>query len=369
MSQLSIACDIVGRQQFGAPPKRSSNELVSCVMHDIEEAKSQGWASTFVTLNVQGAFDTVLHNRLIWRMQAQRWPKTLLRWTSSFLKNRKIQVHFQGGATRLKELFCGVPQGSHISPLFFLLYIAEQMRSGNTISYFSYADDIGNIGFGRTIGKSAEVAQREVDGLTSWVEENAVSFNAKKSEVVQFSGPKKEEPVGVYVNGNMIELAEHIRWLGVHLDPRLNFKHHAAAWCGKALKVAQYMRRINSVMRGTTPNALITAVESCVIPVATFGARVWWPGMTRPAASRNIVPPTSHMCGLIDKAQHITLRATLPGWRTTPNVVLHREGGIPPARILLEGFRLRLVARLNPLDDRHLLRIRAYEFPKVGTLK
>lgn len=90
MSHLAIIWDISGRQQFGALPKRSATDLVSCVVHDIEGAKLQGWASTFVTLDVQGAFDTVLHNWLIWRMKNQGWPKSILRWTSSFLENRKL---------------------------------------------------------------------------------------------------------------------------------------------------------------------------------------------------------------------------------------------------------------------------------------
>lgn len=60
MSVLAIRSDIVGQQQSGALPKRSANDLVSCVVHDIEEARYQGWASKFVTLDVQGAFDAVL---------------------------------------------------------------------------------------------------------------------------------------------------------------------------------------------------------------------------------------------------------------------------------------------------------------------
>lgn len=63
------------------------------------------------------------------------------------------------------------------------------------------------------------------------------------------------------------------------------------------------------------------------------------------------------------------LRAALPMWRTTPYVVLHRDGGTPPARILLEGYRLRLSARLKFLDDRHPLRSRASVCSNVGTLK
>ena len=64
MAHLAIIWRVVGAQQFEALPKRSATDLVPCVVHEIEEARSQGWASTFVTLDVQGAFDAVLHNRL-----------------------------------------------------------------------------------------------------------------------------------------------------------------------------------------------------------------------------------------------------------------------------------------------------------------
>ena len=129
------------------------------------------------------------------------------------------------------------------------------------------------------------------------------------------------------------------------------------------------MRRLNSVKGGAAPGPLVTAVKMCVVPVATYGADVWWPGTTRLAAKGFVTPQTTHLCNLIDKAIHIALRAALPVWRTTPNAVLHRESGIPPARILLEGNRLRLAARINTLDNLHPLRDRAIVCPDVGTLK
>lgn len=191
MSHLAIVWNIVGQQQFGALPKRSATDLVSCVVHVIEGAKTQGWASTFVTLDVQGAFDAVLHNRPTWRMQAQRWPKQILPWTSSFLKSRKFQVRFSGGVTIPKELVFWVLQGSRISPLLFLLYMAKPMRSGNVTTRFSYTDDIGVLGLGRTMAASAVAAQREVDNLSNWAYQNAVLFDPEKSESVQFPGRKK----------------------------------------------------------------------------------------------------------------------------------------------------------------------------------
>lgn len=69
MSHLAVTLDFVDQQQFGALQKRSATDLVSCVIHDIEEARTQGWALNFVTLDVQGVFDAVLYNRLIWRLK------------------------------------------------------------------------------------------------------------------------------------------------------------------------------------------------------------------------------------------------------------------------------------------------------------
>lgn len=82
-----------------------------------------------------------------------------------------MQFRYQGGVTGPRELVCGVPQGSPISPLRFLLYMAESMRSGDIITRLSYADDIEITGFGNTIIESAAAVQREVDSLTGWAEE------------------------------------------------------------------------------------------------------------------------------------------------------------------------------------------------------
>lgn len=161
-------------------------------------------------------------------MQAQGWPATILRWTSSFLSNRRVQVRYQGGVTSPKKLECGVLQGSPISPLLFLLYMVEPLRSGNPRAGFGYADDIGILGIGPTSVESALAAQREVDSLLGRAKENAVSFDTGKSEVIHFKCRRQDGPVSILVNDSRIEPAEHIRWLGVHLDSKLSFKHHVA---------------------------------------------------------------------------------------------------------------------------------------------
>ncbi|KAI0992330.1 hypothetical protein K3495_g15856, partial [Podosphaera aphanis] len=173
----------------------------------------------------------------------------------------------------------------------------------------------------------------------------------------------------ISINGTTIESAEHIRWLGVYLDTRLTFKHHVETWCGKALKAAHLLRQFNSTHRGAAPAALVRAVDSCIVSVATYGADIWWPGINRPTYKGTSTPPTSTLCSMIDKAILRGLRAALPVLKTTPTVVVQREGGIPPGKILLEGNRLRLAARLQTLDNRHPLRARAALCPNTGTRK
>ncbi|KAI0999444.1 hypothetical protein K3495_g8749 [Podosphaera aphanis] len=174
------------------------------------------------------------------------------------------------------------------------------MRSGNPLSRFSYADDIGILGFGPTIAELAAAAQRE-------------------SEVVKFPGQRLESAVDINVNGTPIQLAEHIRWLGVFLDPRLNFKHHVTTWCAKVMNVAHHMRRLNPNFRGAALGQLVKTVDSCIVPVASYRADVWWPGIKRPTQRGIVTSSTTSLCYMIDKAILTGLRAALPTLRTVSN--------------------------------------------------
>ncbi|KAI1008087.1 hypothetical protein K3495_g139 [Podosphaera aphanis] len=194
------------------------------------------------------------------------------------------------------------------------------MCSGNFSARFSYADDIGILGIGRAAAESAAVAQREVDELLEWASNNAVLFDTGESEAISSQGSEEK----------------------ILLDP---------------------------VSCEAVPEPLVAAVDSCVVPVTTFAAGVWWPGLKRPTKHGDVALPTAGLYNLIDRPVRVALRAALPVWGTTPNVILHREGGIPPARILLKSSCLRLAARINSLDTHHPLRSRASICPSVGTLK
>lgn len=105
------------------------------------------------------------------------------------------------------------------------------------------------------------------------------------------------------------------------------------------------------------PAAAAKAAHACMIPVATYGAEVWYEGTTKPIpyTTRTVVPRHSYHMATIDRALRTAARAVIPVWRTTPIPVLHRETGIPPASVLLQQIQRRASLRLRLLDKAHPL--------------
>ena len=143
MAWLAITLQITGKQQFGALPLRSAIDLTTCLTHDVEAALASGSKASFLTMDVKGAFDAVLLGRLVRRLREQGWPDHLVRWVQSFASNRSVKIRLDGETGPQTAIWCGLPQGSLISLILFMLYIALLFWLGRLANRFGYANDIG----------------------------------------------------------------------------------------------------------------------------------------------------------------------------------------------------------------------------------
>ena len=117
---------------------------------------------------------------------------SLLKWIESYLKGRKQYVFYKGASSEVKEITCGVPQGSVLGPLLFLLYINDLPNISKKLNFFLFADDT-NIYYESTNLKELETTvNEELKKLSLWLNINRLALNVSKTNFVIFRSPKKK---------------------------------------------------------------------------------------------------------------------------------------------------------------------------------
>lgn len=370
IAYAAIQQRVLSSQQFGALPKRAAVDLVAALIHDIETALSAGKVATVATMDVQGAFDAILRNRLTLRLRQQGWSPPIARWAQSFMTGRSARIRLRETTTPSKPLNCGLPQGSPASPVLFMLYtqpicdvgtlqipglILQRIRGKFwPANRFGYADDTAMLRIGNTLEETTEQVENDIQALIAWGHDNAISFDYEKTEVMHFSRKKNTISPPVRHGDHLIEPKEALRWLGLWLDRKLTFKAHVTKWASTAGTVANILKSITGSSYGPSPAYARQAVKACVEPMLLYGLEAWFPGFTNQGKSTS----TGYLADRMNRVYLKAIRAAIPAWKTTPLAALHRESGLPPITQLLESSRRRFAARLQSLDPLHPLAAR-----------
>jgi hypothetical protein len=109
-----------------------------------------------LTYDIKGAFDAVLPGRLARRLREQGWPDLLVRWIISFATGRRVHIRLDGDVGPETQIDCGLLQGSPVSPILFMLYIAPLFSLDNPRKNFGYADDSAKLEISSSLTENAE---------------------------------------------------------------------------------------------------------------------------------------------------------------------------------------------------------------------
>ena len=143
-----------------------------------------------VMLDLQKAFDTVDHAILLTKLKALGFNDMAIRWARSYLEGREQRVEVGGVLSDLKAMNCGVPQGSVLGPLLFLLYIND-MKSACSCDLILYADDSALLVADSNVSLVESRLSRELKNVNTWLSENRLSFHIGKTESILFGTSQK----------------------------------------------------------------------------------------------------------------------------------------------------------------------------------
>ena len=147
-----------------------------------------------IFIDLQKVFDTVNHRILLQKLERYGIRGIALQWFQSYLHNRKQFVLVNGHSSRLSNITCGVPQGSVLGPLLFLIYINDLPSTSKSLSFFLITDDTNIYFESDSTDRLIKVINKEQKAVNAWLESNKLSLNIEKTNFVIIHSPKKKIP-------------------------------------------------------------------------------------------------------------------------------------------------------------------------------
>ena len=175
------------KYQFGFREGHSPNLAIIFLVDKISNALEEGDYVLGLFLDFSKAFDTVNHTILFDKLEHYGVRGTALSWFKSYLDNREQYVLFDGVESTRKQISCGVPQGSILGPLLFLLYINDLALVSDKIFSLLFADDSNMFLNGKDPNQLIETMNYEMKKVISWLKANKLSLNLKKNSLYSIS--------------------------------------------------------------------------------------------------------------------------------------------------------------------------------------
>ena len=226
---------------------------------------------TGVFIDLKKAFDTVDHSLLIKKFKYYGVRGISSKFLDSYLNNRKQFVSYQDVNSTEQLIKCGVPQGSILGPLLFILYINDMCKVSKLLQFIVFADDTNIFYLDNDPFKMVKVINEELKQLTMWFKVNKLSLNVTKSNYMIFSKTNQNVP-NVKLNGIILEKVNCTKFLGVLIDNNLSWNNHIQSVQTKIAKAIGAMYRIKNKVDS---NILLMIYNTLILPHLAYCCEIW----------------------------------------------------------------------------------------------
>ena len=259
-------------KQYGFIPGRSTSLQLLTVLDKWTESIDQGHPVDCIYMDYQKAFDTVPHKRLINKLNSYGINNQILHWIENFLSDRRQMVCVNGCQSNWSKVTSGIPQGSVLGPLLFVIFINDLPDIVNS-QVFLFADDTKIF---RTIKNEndTKLLQEDLDMLSNWSEKWLLKFHPGKCKHMRIGRSNQVPSITYSLKSVKLEETNYEKDIGVGIDPHLAFDQHISEKVQKANQMFALLRRTFQYL---DKKIFINLYKAMVRPHLEYAISVWSP--------------------------------------------------------------------------------------------
>ena len=272
--EFLVRYQILFESQYGFRSGRNTTHATLDFIHSIEEAIESNQYAIGVFCDLSKAFDTLNHDILLQKLDHYGIRGKANMWFQSYLNNRKQYVELNNKKSSCLPIDTGVPQGSILGPLLFLIYIND-LPSASNLKCVSFADDSNLLIQGDNLKELTLNLTKELEGISDFFKANQLKLNAKKTKMVFFrkkSLPDGHQQMDVVLDGTKLSHDDEAEFLGTIIDGTLSWEKH----CTKvANKISRNNGLLNRVKHLLPPSSLKLLYHSFILPHILYALPAW----------------------------------------------------------------------------------------------
>ena len=262
---------LLSSTQFGFRTKRNTELAATLFLDEIRRSMDKGELTGAIFIDLSKAFDTLSHAQIIESLSSCGVTGIEKELFIDYLFNRKQTVRIDKETSTPEPITCGVPQGSILGPLLFLIAFNDIGSTLHHCNIITYADDTVIYTSGKNKEDIEKVLQDDFQSLAAWLEANDLVINLKKgkTECMLIGTPQRVKNKSIEINyhHHTLFLTDTYKYLGIQLDQTLSLRKHIETVYKKASARLYLLKRIRPQL---TTDAALTIYKTMLTPLFTY---------------------------------------------------------------------------------------------------
>ncbi len=293
-------------------------------------------------LDIKGTFDHINKARLVNILTELGLPPRFIQWVHSFTTTRSVRLAFEGQVGDKTRIDTGIPQGSPISSILFLIYVRSLVQ--DEAFQLSYIDDFSLSITSASVEKNCTVLNRLIHELFQKAQFQKAYFDPDKTELIHFCNKREPETASIRIGNLEVHSKPLVRWLGIWFDSKLTFKGHVEKRINSATSAFFGLQRLTNTQQELDCRSIRRLYIACITTIADYGVQVWWKAKNQ-----------KFLVAKYQKLQNLAIRLMTGAFKGSPYKALEIEASIPPPEVRFERLCNRYAIRTLLFNNSYLI--------------